>query len=539
MKRNACSIREAFDVNQLTQEQKDLNGWLTFILSESLPLSVVEKPSYRKQSKYCHRFSLCRMSETVRKLTQMVEKPIAREMKEAGRGTLMHDAWSKGGVHYIALYACYVRRIMKVEKGETVFEEKPELTLLSCAPISAARDVTGTHDEKARACQFNAQLHAEHFRYVLDKFYGIDLSKWAVGCIADNTSTNLKTASILGIPHVGCINHLLNLDVNDWIDGDEELADVVMSLTEVMKKAKTLKNSAKLAEFTHLKPLLNNETRWSGVRIMIDRFIRIREALLRTAHSEGTDLEVDDSHNFLSCCEKFQGHMEEVDSVTKFLQNRHLSYEESRLAVDTMCQQIMVNKNRVGSIFKDCTFEPKRVKLERHRLHPDLHFEKGVVKIQRRQEDELSEQEKAAVKHLIVNDVHENENDNNENIHNNDNGEETIMEKLHRLKTQRNLSSHQSKYGNIDFIFGSAAEVERLWSLAKHILEDDRRGMMGEDMFEALLFLKVNMRFWNEVDVAQADRNRNEMDGNEESSGDDEEASDDDDDDDDDDGLHF
>ena len=34
---------------------------------------------------------------------------------------------------------------------------------------------------------------------------------------------------------------------------------------------------------------------------------------------------------------------------------------------------------------------------------------------------------------------------------------------------------------------------------------------MSEDMFESLIFLKVNRRFWNEVDVAEADRTRMEL----------------------------
>ena len=103
------------------------------------------------------------------------------------------------------------------------------------------------------------------------------------------------------------------------------------------------------------------------------------------------------------------------------------------------------------------------------------------------------------------------------------------MERMHRIQAERELDFHNSVYGNIDFILGSAAEVERLWSLAKHILEDDRRGMMSEDMFEALLFLKVNRRFWNEQNVAEADMTRFELRGGQANDNNDDQGNDQDD----------
>lgn len=53
-----------------------------------------------------------------------------------------------------------------------------------------------------------------------------------------------------------------------------------------------------------------------------------------------------------------------------------------------------------------------------------------------------------------------------------------------------------SPYKNVDFICGSAAEVERLWSIAKYILTDNR-SRMTPAMFESLLFLKTNVEYWD------------------------------------------
>ena len=44
--------------------------------------------------------------------------------------------------------------------------------------------------------------------------------------------------------------------------------------------------------------------------------------------------------------------------------------------------------------------------------------------------------------------------------------------------------------------------------MAKHILTEDRRGMMDAIMFEIFIFLKVNRRLWELCDVVDADHIR-------------------------------
>ncbi len=52
------------------------------------------------------------------------------------------------------------------------------------------------------------------------------------------------------------------------------------------------------------------------------------------------------------------------------------------------------------------------------------------------------------------------------------------------------------KYRNCDFVLGSVAEVERLWSIAKSILGTQRMHMTPITL-EALLFLRMNKRYWD------------------------------------------
>ncbi len=65
----------------------------------------------------------------------------------------------------------------------------------------------------------------------------------------------------------------------------------------------------------------------------------------------------------------------------------------------------------------------------------------------------------------------------------------SMTDRLKRKKQKFN--EVKDRYINCDFIFGSVAEVERLWSLAKYIIADTRKST-SPLVFEAILFLKVN-----------------------------------------------
>lgn len=71
------------------------------------------------------------------------------------------------------------------------------------------------------------------------------------------------------------------------------------------------------------------------------------------------------------------------------------------------------------------------------------------------------------------------------------------------------IASHNRKreerndaYLNCNFELGSLAEVERLWSIAKHVLTDSRKGITPL-AFEEILFLRMNNTYWNEYTVKE------------------------------------
>ena len=56
---------------------------------------------------------------------------------------------------------------------------------------------------------------------------------------------------------------------------------------------------------------------------------------------------------------------------------------------------------------------------------------------------------------------------------------------------------------NAGFVFGSTAMIERLFSNAKNILSDNQCSM-SPMLFESIIFLKFNDRFWDQSTVVNA-----------------------------------
>jgi hypothetical protein len=83
--------------------------------------------------------------------------------------------------------------------------------------------------------------------------------------------------------------------------------------------------------------------------------------------------------------------------------------------------------------------------------------------------------------------------------------EMTVAEKIKagKRKQREETAGGEDQYHNSDFILGSAAEVERLWSHAGLVLTKSRRSMTPM-LLEAILFLKCNRRFWDQNLVAEA-----------------------------------
>ena len=80
--------------------------------------------------------------------------------------------------------------------------------------------------------------------------------------------------------------------------------------------------------------------------------------------------------------------------------------------------------------------------------------------------------------------------------------QESFMESFNKRQKIEKQSANRGCV-NCDFILGSAAEIERVWSTAELILRKARFSMTPH-LFEALIFLKFNHGHWDKNLVKQA-----------------------------------
>ena len=100
----------------ISNTEKAMYDWIDLIVGESLPVSVIKKKTYRRFKNDETNFSQEKLKETLYKLVELAETRIGFQMKKASRGTIMHDRWGKNGVHYVAIFACFMKEVSEYKK---------------------------------------------------------------------------------------------------------------------------------------------------------------------------------------------------------------------------------------------------------------------------------------------------------------------------------------------------------------------------------------------------------------------------------------
>jgi hypothetical protein len=108
-----------------------------------------------------------------------------------------------------------------------------------------------------------AQDHLHHLSKMLNTYGKTDANM--VCFVGGNCSVNQSMSKILKVPLIGCGSHKYNLAVRKcWISNQPQLEDIIQRIAGVMKKASTLKVSARLRKLTTLCLVKENDTGWSS-----------------------------------------------------------------------------------------------------------------------------------------------------------------------------------------------------------------------------------------------------------------------------------
>ncbi len=175
--------------------------------------------------------------------------------------------------------------------------------------------------------------------------------------------------------------------------------------------------------------------------------------------------------------------LSEIDVVVKSLQTRGRKLSECMDDIEVLMDSVEQDKTKIGSpLFQ--------YKLKFRHVREQSAFEKAGIKTQRGQESKLTRVERDAAKILRKSAVQ------NKTVipHRPIGNKQSSMSE--RLAKRRRILRAERTYMNCDFVLGSTAHVERLFSVAKYVLPENRRRISPE-LFETIVFLKENADLWD------------------------------------------
>eukprot|EP00171_Calliarthron_tuberculosum_P000207 IDg207t1 len=221
------SITSGADVNT---REKAMHDYIRFAVEACVPIRTFEKNSFRSVSKYPYKFSCKTIREVMLKTAEIVEKSIGEEMRKT-KGAIMYDGWSHSGTHYVGIFAVYMCSVPNLGSQSSRSKDELRVVLISLSPMAATKNDGDGMEDNNEATMFDAETHVAHMKDVFEIF-GIEFEKWVVCQIADDASVNRRIAMDLGIPHVACLSHKLNNELNFMVEKNEHLEFIIDSVKD-------------------------------------------------------------------------------------------------------------------------------------------------------------------------------------------------------------------------------------------------------------------------------------------------------------------
>ena len=424
-------------VLRLSNTEKEMFQWIELIVMKNLPVGFIDCPYVRNMSKL-RPVSVKTLRQHVIALSNVMKEKIKAELPS--KFVVVFDGWTEGTEHFIAISASYT------VIDSTTGKEVPVQVMLSMQPL-LSDGIEG----------MTAADHLQHISSVLG-MYGKRCSD--ILCLAgDNCSVNQCMARTLQVPLLGCGSHKLNLAVRLWIDEEPGLAAILSKVSNVMKKASTLKVASKLRALTHYSTVRENATRWSSTYQMVSRFLKIQHHLSAIVDL----LAIFPTHIEMDVLARAHVVMKKFDEVTVMLQKENISFLRVREIFDEVLQDFPSFDTHLGT---DASIVQSPV------------FEKAVVRISKGLP--LSAEQRTEVALLLKTEQEDLSTSTADTEGSSDNTqdeeelrEETYTEVLERrLKRQKTMNADtQNIYWNLDMLPGTSVNCEQQfsrWVCLKH-----------------------------------------------------------------------
>jgi len=507
-----------------TPEVQAAYAWLEMVVDQNWPLCSVEKPQYRKNFIHKHIISIKRLSFLILVVGELVEKKI-KELMMDRMGCLIHDGFTRGGVHFVGVYASFIAK-------EGTPDAQLEIPLLACCPMPCLPSEDEEEVEEADALcaafdqehdpeyttSFNAETHTNFFESTLE-MYDHTIASWVIAFIGDNTSTNLKTARDNEKPTIPCANHVIALDNKDYRESGAEMFSHIDKIREVLSSVKrSCCESGMLGKLTNLKPTCVRSCKWQADFSALSRFDRLWIPLSALTEDSSSRISFDTSLSFKNNTKKYRGQMRALTQLHVHLQTHGLSKHKGQLLIDNFFQSVSTFKDVHGHALEGYGIKNEHSKMgNKHETDPP--FITGIDKIANKDEGSMTEAEKDSCKSLLksslqwyrkmTGDEDDNEDDEEEVLttraERSNDDEFDMMKHLHKKVDDReeHLRQKASQYADTDCILASAAIVECLWSKFDALVPQRRSGM-SPVMIEGILFLKENRHYWGIATVSEA-----------------------------------
>ena len=467
-----------------------MHAYMRLVIIHCVPISIIELSEFRSVSRYNQNTSFKKFVNVLLSLLRLVEKRIANEMEQT-KCAVFYDRCTANNMHFTAMIASYYSKSVVFQNRESKSISVPRLALLSLSPIS---QVNLNPDElsTAETTRFNAESYIQFFHETFGVFK-LSFDKGCVTLIRDNASFNLRIAACTGKPHAGCASHRLNIEVRLMIDSHYDLKTTIAAVHDTKKDVKgKLKSVAVLRNLTELNPILDNETRWSGKMNLLKRFNEVRAELIDASEHRDTEFTVNSSEGFAQKCQRYHRMLSEVDVVTKVLQTSGRTLGDCSADLSTLLNAVKEERENPNSDLFGCKLGNYYISEESEFVHSKT-FESAVVKLRTNQAHNLYGEEGEAIIVLRETSISTASDEANNSVSN----------MSEQLAKRRKVNLLNEEYIDSSFNLGSAAEVERMFSIGGNILSNGRRAMTPQ-VFEALVFLKLNARLWDEQLLSKA-----------------------------------
>ena len=221
------------------------------------------------------------------------------------------------------------------------------------------------------ATNFTADTHIKLFQQTFKNLQFDDLSNFAIAQVADSTALNPKIARVLGIKHIACRNHCLNLGCKDMEKHSSELRDIADMTQEVHRKVKAsnkltaelenvqaccrqLDATGKTGGGGRLK--MKAATRWNLLEGLLKSHIDCIEAICQviSPHPECDISDKTTSRDFVKKIMKHLPYLTHLKSALVSMQKRMASLEECQFHCDLVASCASNGYGKAGNDFRYC-----------------------------------------------------------------------------------------------------------------------------------------------------------------------------------------